>query len=129
MAIKFGPYELDAQNFELRRDGKRVKIEKSPLELLIVLAERAGQLVTQEEAAELVWGNEVHIETGSALYTAVKKIRQALGDARGRPKYIETVARKGYRFKANCRPAGRKRSEEHTSELQSQFHLVCRLLL
>jgi len=108
MAIKFGPYELDAQNFELRRDGKRVKIEKSPLELLIVLAERAGQLVTQEEAAELVWGNEVHIETGSALYTAVKKIRQALGDARGRPKYIETVARKGYRFKANCRPAGRK---------------------
>lgn len=111
-AVKFGPYELDAGNFELRREGKAVKIEKLPLELLIVLAERPGQLVTQEEAAELVWGKEVHIETGSALYTAVKKIRQALGDTKGKPKYIETVARKGYRFKANCRPARRKAGEQ-----------------
>ena len=123
MAIKFGPYELDAQNFELRRDGKTVKIEKAPLELLIVLAERAGQLVTQEQAAELVWGKEVHIETGSALYTAVKKIRQALGDTRGKPKYIETVARKGYRFKVDCRPA-RSKAEEPEREARRMLAVL-----
>ena len=113
--VRFGPYELDPENFELRRGGRLVKMEKSPLELLIVLAERAGKLVTQEAAAELVWGKEVHIETGSALYTAVKKIRHALGDTRVKPKYIETVARKGYRFKANCQPA-RGKSEEPERE-------------
>ncbi|HUI76148.1 MAG TPA: tetratricopeptide repeat protein [Candidatus Acidoferrum sp.] len=96
--LQFGRFELDRDNFELRRDGKAIKIEKSPLELLLVLAERSGKLVTQEEATELVWGKDVHIEAGSALYTAVRKIRHALGDSARKPRYIETVARKGYRF-------------------------------
>ncbi|MGH9686537.1 MAG: winged helix-turn-helix domain-containing tetratricopeptide repeat protein [Candidatus Acidiferrales bacterium] len=100
--LRFGRFELDRHNFELRRGGKVVRIEKSPLELLIVLAERAGSLVSQEEAAELVWGKDVHIEIGSALYTAVKKIRRALGDTSRKPKYLETVPRKGYRFIARC---------------------------
>lgn len=101
----------------LRRDGKAVKIEKSPLELLIVLAERAGKLVSQEEAAERVWGKDVHIETGSALYTAVKKIRQALGDTSGKPKYVETVARKGYRFIAECK---RPRNKEKQADSETR---------
>jgi adenylate cyclase len=98
--LRFGRFELDRENFELRRNGKAVKIEKSPLELLLLLAERPGKLVTQQEATEHVWGKDVHIEAGSALYTAVRKIRKALGDTSKKPKYLETVARKGYRFLA-----------------------------
>lgn len=109
--LRFGRFELDRRNFELRRDGKAVKIEKSPLELLLVLAERAGKLVLQEEAAELVWGKNVHIEVGSALYTAVKKIRIALGDTSKNPKYIETAPRKGYRFVAKCNQPRQRREE------------------
>jgi TolB-like protein len=96
--IQFGPFELDPENFQLRRDGKPVRMEKAPLELLFVLAGRAGRLVSQSEAAELVWGKDVHIETGSALYTAVRKIRQALGGTSKSSTYIETIPRKGYRF-------------------------------
>lgn len=115
-ALRFGRFELDRENFELRRDGKAVKIEKSPLELLLVLAERAGKLVSQEEMAELVWGKEIHIEVGTALYTAVKKIRIALGDTPRKPRYIETVARKGYRFIAQSSSSrGRRREESDKS--------------
>jgi adenylate cyclase len=109
--LRFGRFELDRENFELRRDGKAVKIERSPLELLLVLAERAGNLVTQEEAIALVWGIDVHIEAGAALYTAVRKIRRALGDTSKKPKYLETVPRKGYRFIAQYEHAIGKGSE------------------
>lgn len=105
--LRFGRFALDRDNFELLREGKAVKIERSPLELLLVLAEREGKLVTQEEAIDLVWGEDTHIEAGAALYTAVRKIRRALGDTSKKPKYLETVARKGYRFIAGIQPAPR----------------------
>jgi TolB-like protein/Tfp pilus assembly protein PilF len=106
--LRFGRFALDRENFELLRDGKAVKMERSPLELLLALAERAGRLVTQEEATELVWGKETHIEAGAALYTAVRKIRRALQDSSKKPRYVETVARKGYRFIAPCERPARK---------------------
>lgn len=112
--IRFGPFELGRENFELRRNGRPIRIEKAPLELLLVLAERPGKLVSQREAAQLVWGSDVHIETDSALYTAIGKIRRALSDTSRKPKYIETVARKGYRFVAPLSHAAspRARPEE-----------------
>lgn len=96
--IRFGRFELDPRNFELRRDRRRVKLDRKPLELLILLASRPGQLVAHEEAIQAVWGNQVVIEFDSALYTAIRKVRHALGDKPSRPRVIETVARKGYRF-------------------------------
>ncbi len=96
--IRFGPFELDPENFELRRAGRRVKLDRTPLELLIYLAQRAGKLVRHDEAVERIWGKEVFIEAESGLYTAIRKIRKALGDHPTRPQYIETVSRKGYRF-------------------------------
>jgi TolB-like protein len=96
--LRFGPFELDSENFELRRAGRRVKLDKTPLELLLFLAERPGKLVTHEEAVEHVWGKDVFIEAESALYTAIRKIRRALGDHPARPRFLETIARKGYRF-------------------------------
>ena len=96
--LRFGPFELNAENFELKRAGRRVKLDKTALDLLLFLAERPGRLVTHEEAVERVWGKDVFIEAESALYTAVRKIRRALGEHPAHPRFVETVARKGYRF-------------------------------
>jgi DNA-binding winged helix-turn-helix (wHTH) protein len=98
--LRFGPFELDRRNFELRQNGEPVKLDRTPLELLIFLAERPGALVTNEEAVEHVWCKEVFVETASSLYTSVRKIRKALDDDTGEPRFIQTVSRKGYRFVA-----------------------------
>ena len=96
--LKFGPFELDRRNFELRRNGQTVKLNRTPLELLFFLVEQRGALVTHEEAVDRIWGQGVFIEAESSLYTAVRKIRRALGDDTGEPQFIQTVPRKGYRF-------------------------------
>jgi DNA-binding winged helix-turn-helix (wHTH) protein len=103
--FKFGPFELDRRNFELRRDGQAVKLDSTPLELLFLLVENAGVLVTREEAVEHVWGKGVFIEAETSLYTAVRKIRRALGDDREDPKFIQTVSGNGYRFIAKVEAA------------------------
>lgn len=95
---KFGPFELDRRNFELRRDRQPIRLDRTPLELLFLLVENAGRLVTHEEAVERVWGKDVFIEAETSLYTAVRKIRRTLGDETGEPLFIQTVSRKGYRF-------------------------------
>ncbi|MBV8811876.1 MAG: winged helix-turn-helix domain-containing protein [Acidobacteriaceae bacterium] len=95
---KFGPFELDPGKFELRRNGEPLKIDRTPLELLFYLVSRSGELVTRKEAVDHVWGKDVFIEADSSLYTAVKQIRRALEDDTGKPRFIQTVARKGYRF-------------------------------
>ena len=96
--IQFGRFELDPANFELRRDGQRIKLDRKPLELLILLASRPGLLIAHEEAVHSIWGKRAVIEFDSALYTAIRKIRRALGDNPSHPRIVETVARKGYRF-------------------------------
>jgi len=103
--LKFGRFQLDRQNFELLRDGQPVKLDRTPLELLLFLAEHSGRLVTRDEAVEHVWGKGVFIEAESSLYTAIRKIRQALGDDTGEPQFIQTVSRKGYRFIATVEEA------------------------
>ena len=97
--LRFGPFELNAENFELKRAGRRVKLDKTALELLLFLAERPGRLVTHEEAIRARVGQgRLLIEAESALYTAVRKIRRPLGEHPAHPRFVETVARKGYRF-------------------------------
>jgi len=96
--LRFGRFQLDRQNFELRRDGQPVKLDRTPLELLLYLAEHSGQLVTRDDAVEQVWGKGVFIEAESSLYTAIRKIRRALEDDTAEPQFIQTVSRKGYRL-------------------------------
>ncbi len=96
--FRFNGFELDAGNFELRRSGQRVQLQKIPLELLLMLVERNGQLVTRDEIVEKVWGKDFFLDVDSAVSTAVRKIRHALGDDPAEPKYIETVPTKGYKF-------------------------------
>ena len=105
--LRFGPFELDSDSFQLRRAGKPVRLDRIPLELLLLLAQRPGKLVTHAEAVDRVWGKDVFIEAETALYTAIRKIRRALHDDPARPRYVETVSRKGYRFIADLEPAAR----------------------
>ena len=94
----FGEFELDAAGFQLRRQTRPVKIERIPLELLILLVERPGQLVGREEIASILWGNDVHVDIDSGINTAIRKLRAALRDSADKPALIETVPGKGYRF-------------------------------
>lgn len=96
--FKFGDLELDLAAYELRRMGRRVKIERIPMDLLILLLERRGDLVTREEIVERLWGKESFLDAENGVNTAVRKVRQALKDSTTRPVFIQTVSGKGYRF-------------------------------
>src|SRR5262245_5160433 len=96
--LRFGAFELDPANFQLRRSGRPLPLERIPLELLLLLGERGGQLVTRPEIAERIWGIDVVLDVDSALNTAIRKVRLALRDSSEHPRYVETVPTKGYRF-------------------------------
>jgi TolB-like protein/Tfp pilus assembly protein PilF len=110
--LRFDAFELDRGSFQLRRSGESVHLQKVPLELLLLLAEREGWLVTREEIAERIWGKDTFLDLDSALNTAVRKIRLALGDDPTEPKYIETVPGKGYRFMAQIKPTGKESTDK-----------------
>jgi Tol biopolymer transport system component/DNA-binding winged helix-turn-helix (wHTH) protein len=97
-SIGFEDFDLDARNYRLRRSGQDVRLERIPLELLLLLADRAGEVVTREEIAERLWGKGVQLDTENAINTAIRKIRLALGDDPAQPRFVQTVTGKGYRF-------------------------------
>ena len=100
-SIRFGEdLELDRPAWELRRSGHALKLERIPLDILFLLAERPGQLVTREEIAERIWGKGAHLDVDNSINGAVRKIRQVLRDDPEQPRFIQTVTGRGYRFMA-----------------------------
>lgn len=93
-----GEVELDLGRYELRRSGHRVKLEKKPMELLIFLVGRREQMVSREDIVQKLWRSNLFIDTDRNLNNIVRKIRTALGDDSAKPRFIETVVGKGYRF-------------------------------
>lgn len=104
--FRFGEFELDVAAYALRRAGQRIKLEKIPMEVLILLVRRAGILVNRAEVQAALWGSDVFVDQDAAVNTAVRKIRRALGDDAEHPRFIETVVGKGYRFIAPLEPQG-----------------------
>ena len=96
--IRFAEFELDVAAYSLRRPGGPLRLEKLPMEILILLVQRAGTLVQRSEIQAMLWGADVYVEHDSAINTAVRKIRRALGDDAEAPRFVETVVGKGYRF-------------------------------
>lgn len=94
----FGDFDLDPARFELRRKSQIQKLERIPLELLILLVERDGQVVSRQEIIERLWGKDVFVDTEHGINTAIRKIRTALREDVERPRFIQTVSGKGYRF-------------------------------
>jgi len=97
---RFGVFEVDGRNLELRRDGIRIKIREQSLRVLIHLLARAGDVVSREELYRALWPSDTFVDFDHSLNTAVKKLRDALGDLAGAPIYIETIPKRGYRFVA-----------------------------
>ena len=90
--------ELDLRRYELRRGSSVLKLEKIPMELLILLVERRDQLVGREEIIARLWGKDVFLDTEQGINTAIRKIRLTLGDDPNDPRFLQTIVGKGYRF-------------------------------
>jgi len=105
---RFADFELDRSAYQLRRKGRPVEIERIPLDLLFLLAEKPGQLVTRGEILERIWGKDVFLETDHSINIAVQKIRQVLHDDAETPRFVATVRTKGYRFIASLREIRRE---------------------
>ena len=104
--LHFGTFELDLSSHELRKAGALIKLQSQHFQLLVLLAERAGQLVTREEIRRTLWNNETFVDFDRSINFCVNQIRAALGDDPQSPRYIETLPRKGYRFVAPVTEAG-----------------------
>jgi Tol biopolymer transport system component/DNA-binding winged helix-turn-helix (wHTH) protein len=114
--VHFGEFELDVRNHRLRRSGSELKLERIPMELLILLASRPGELVRREEIIQELWGDEINVDTENAINTAIRKIRQVLGDDSSSPRFVQTISKRGYRFLAEpTRPAEPPQAPEATS--------------
>src|SRR5690348_444704 len=103
IALRFGEdFELDPGAYQLRRAGQPLKLERIPMEILLLLAEHQGQLVTREQIVERIWGKSVYLDADNSINGAIRKIRQVLKDNSEHPRFIQTVTGRGYRFIAPC---------------------------
>ena len=94
----FGTFDVDLETGELRRDGRKLKLQEKPFQLLAMLLERPGEVVTREALRERLWPAGTVVDFDHGLNTATKKLRHVLGDSAENPRFIETLARRGYRF-------------------------------
>lgn len=113
-AYRFGPYEVSKRLGELRAEGRRVPLQQQPFQVLLILLQSPGELVTREQLQHAIWPENTFVEFDDALNTAVKKIRVALGDCANSPRYVETIPKRGYRFIASVEPV--PHAESHDSQ-------------
>jgi DNA-binding winged helix-turn-helix (wHTH) protein len=97
-AFQFGAFELDRRTGELRKYGVNLKLQDQPLQILLLLLERPGEVVTREEIQKRLWPDHTYVDFDNAINSAIRKLRDALGDSPNTPRFIETLARRGYRF-------------------------------
>src|ERR1700733_2911788 len=106
--VRFGAFEADVQTGELRKDGVKLKFGGQPVQVLAMLLERSGDVVTREELQKRLWP-DTFVDVERNLNTAINKIREVLGDSAETPRFIETLSRRGYRFigelEASVQPA------------------------
>ena len=95
---RFGVFELDINSGELRKSGIKLRLQGQPVQVLTLLLERAGDIVTREELRQKLWASDTFVDFDHSLNTAINKVREALGDSASTPRYVETLARRGYRF-------------------------------
>jgi TolB-like protein/Tfp pilus assembly protein PilF len=102
--VRFATFELDFSASELRKQGAKVKLQEQPFQILQVLLQRPGEIVTREELQQKIWPSDTFVDFDHGLYNAIKRLREALGDSAETPQYVETLARRGYRFvgKIDC---------------------------
>ena len=98
--FRFGVYEADPASGELRKSGLRLRVQEQPFQVLLVLLERPSEVVTREELRQKLWPADTFVDFDHSLNTVINKLREALNDSAANPRFIETLARRGYRFLA-----------------------------
>jgi TolB-like protein/DNA-binding winged helix-turn-helix (wHTH) protein/Flp pilus assembly protein TadD len=101
--LRFGVFELDLRAGELRKHGLRVRLQEQPFQVLVMLLEHPGELVTREQLQKKLWSADTFVDFDHGLNKAINKIREALSDSAESPRFVETVARRGYRFLAEVK--------------------------
>jgi cholera toxin transcriptional activator len=98
--LRFGVFEADLRSGELRKSGVKLRLTGQPFQVLAILLERAGEVVTREELQQKLWASDTFVDFDHSLNTAINRVREVLGDSASSPRYVETLARRGYRFVA-----------------------------
>jgi DNA-binding winged helix-turn-helix (wHTH) protein len=119
--VRFGAFELDIQRRELFRAGMRVALPRKVLEVLLVLIERPGDVVTRETLRARLWPPDLHVNYNANVNTAVNKLRQVLGDSTSQPTYVETIPRRGYVFIAKTEYSNHPSERVAAAETTVQF--------
>src|SRR5215475_4496570 len=96
---RFESFEVNLRSGELTKDGERIKVPEQSFQILAMLLERAGEVVMRQEIQKRLWPNDTVVEFENSINAAIKRLRVALGDSADEPRYVETLARRGYRFK------------------------------
>jgi cholera toxin transcriptional activator len=104
--LRFSVFEVDLDAGELRKNGSRIRLQEQPFQVLIALLQNAGQVVTRERLRQTIWRADTFVDFDHSLNTAVNKIRESLGDSASSPRFVETLARRGYRFLAPVEQVG-----------------------
>src|SRR5437879_1509793 len=102
---RFGLFEVDANTGELRREGVKVRLQEQPLQILQILLEHPGEVVTREELRKRVWPSDTFVDFDHGINNAIKRLRESLGDTAETLRFIETLPRRGYRFIASLEAA------------------------
>src|SRR5215469_624597 len=110
--VRFALFEMDLRSGELRKQGVKVSLQDQPFQVLALLVQRAGEVVTREELRHKLWPADTFVDFEDGLNTTIKKIRTALGDSAESPRFIETHPRRGYRFIVPVQPSGGAASRE-----------------
>src|SRR5262249_44170226 len=101
--LRFGVFEVNLRAGELRKHGLRVRLQEQPFRVLALLLEHPGEVVTREELQKELWPADTFVDFDHGLNKAINKIREALGDSAECPRFVETIARRGYRFLADVK--------------------------
>src|SRR5882724_8316398 len=119
--VKFGPFEADLHTHEIWKFGVKIKLVGQPFEVLAILLNRPGELVTREELREQLWPGDMFVDFDHGLNAAVNKLREALNDSVETPRYVETLPRRGYRFIARVAKSGEEANQPAPVDAPSPF--------
>jgi DNA-binding winged helix-turn-helix (wHTH) protein len=117
--VRFGVFEVDLTAGELRKSGSKVRLQEQPFQLLAYLLTRSGEVVTRDELREKLWPADTFVDFDHSLNTAINKVREALGDSASSPRFVETLARRGYRFLGPVNRVGVVRIDEDLASSES----------
>ena len=103
--VSFPPFELDRRSGELRKHGIKIRLADQPLQILLLLLDRPGEVIARDEIRQRLWSSDTFVDFDASLSSAVRKLRDALGDTADRPRFVETIPKRGFRFIGAVTPA------------------------